>query len=257
MILAVDIGNTNTVFALFDGEECAGQWRLSTNRLRTADEFTLWLENFLGRLKINASQIQKSIVACVVPSCRFAILSALEQLLEHKPLLVTAQLMQQVGTQIKTDNPDEVGADRVINAYAAWQRYKQPTVVLDFGTATTFDVADENGAYCGGVIAPGINLSLEALHRAAARLPSVDIKHPAKAIGTTTESAMQAGIYFGYLGMIERIVQEITRELGGKPKVVATGGLAPLFAKNCDAIDELDSDLTMRGLHLVAQHCEE
>ena len=256
-ILAVDIGNTNTGFAFYDGEECLGQWRLSTNRLRTADEFTLWIENFLARIGVKPADVAKSIVACVVPSCRFAILSALEKLLNQPPVLINAELMQKLGVQIKLDNPKEVGADRLINAYAAWNDYKQPTIVLDFGTATTFDVADENGAYCGGVIAPGINLSLEALHRAAAKLPSVEIKNPAKAIGTTTESAMQSGIYFGYLGLIERIVREIQSELKVKPVVIATGGLAPLFAKNSEAIDHLDADLTMRGLHLVASTLEQ
>ena len=253
MILAVDIGNTNTGFALFQGKQCVGQWSLSTNRLRTADEFTLWLENFLKRLKVEPEQVSQSIVACVVPSCRFAILTALTNLTKAEPLLITAELMRKVGVEVKLDNPQEVGADRLINAYAAWQNYQQPTVVLDFGTATTFDVADENGAYIGGVIAPGINLSLEALHRAAAKLPSVEITHPAKAIGTSTETAMQSGLYFGYLGMIERIVREIQKELSLTPKVIATGGLAPLFAKNSAVIDELDSDLTLRGLHLVAK----
>ena len=253
MILAVDIGNTNTCFALYDDSECLGQWRLSTNRLRTADEFTLWLENFLTRLGLDVSQVDSSIVACVVPSCRFAILTALENMLGDEPLLITAKLMNEVGVEVKTDNPKEVGADRLINAFAAWLPCKMPVIVLDFGTATTFDVADENGAYIGGIIAPGINLSLEALHHAAAKLPSVEIKNPAKVIGTNTETAMQSGIYFGYLGMIERIIEEIHAELGGsKPKV-----LAPLFAKNSDLIDELDSDLTMRGLHLVAKSIEE
>lgn len=258
MILAVDIGNTNTCFALFDDDECLGQWRLSTNRLRTADEFTLWLDNFLARLNLDTTHVQNSIVACVVPSCRFAILKALENMLINPPLLITAELMNEIGVEIKTDNPREVGADRLINAYAAWLPHKKSVIVLDFGTATTFDVADENGAYIGGVIAPGINLSLEALHRAAAKLPSVEIKHPVKVIGTNTESAMQSGIYFGYLGLIEHIIEEIHAELVGiKPKVVATGGLAPLFAKNSEFIDDLDSDLTMRGLHLVAKALEQ
>ncbi len=253
MILAVDIGNTNTGFALYDGDECVGQWRLSTNRLRTSDEFTLWLENFLKRLGVEVSAVKTSIVACVVPSCRFAILSALAELFGKEPLLISAKLMSEVGVEVKLDNPREVGADRLINAYAATQTYGAPAIVLDFGTATTFDVADANSAYIGGVIAPGINLSLEALHRAAAKLPSVEIKNPAKAIGTSTETAMQSGIYFGYLGMIERIVKEIRAELDEQPKVIATGGLAPLFAKNSDVIDELDADLTVRGLHLVAR----
>jgi len=253
MILAIDIGNTNSCFALLKGDECLGQWRLSTNRLRTADEFVLWLENFFARQKVKATEIEQSIVACVVPSCRFPILKAVEELVGKEALLVTAELMETVGVQVKTDSPKEVGADRVINAFSAFTRYSQATIVLDFGTATTFDVADEQGNYIGGVIAPGINLSLEALHRAAARLPSVEIKRPAKVIGTGTESAMQAGIYFGYLGMIERIVKEIKNELGVSAKVIATGGLAPLFAKNSDAIDELDADLTMRGLYQVAR----
>ncbi len=253
MILAIDIGNTNSCFALFDGDKCLGQWRLSTNRLRTADEFVLWLENFFSRQKMLATDVTQSIVACVVPSCRFPILKAVEELVGKAPLLVTAELMNQVGVQVKTDSPNEVGADRVINAFSAWIKYGQASIVLDFGTATTFDVADENGAYIGGVIAPGINLSLEALQNAAAMLPSVEIKHPTKVIGTNTESAMQAGIYFGYLGLIERIVKEIKNELGVPAKVIATGGLARLFEKNSDAIDELDAELTMRGLTLVAQ----
>ena len=234
-----------------------GQWRLSTNRLRTSDEFTLWLENFLKRLGVEVSTVKSSIVACVVPSCRFAILSALEELFGKEPILITAKLMSKVGVEVKLDNPKEVGADRLVNAYAATQQYGMPVIVLDFGTATTFDVADANGAYIGGVIAPGVNLSLEALHRAAAKLPSVDIKHPVKAIGTSTETAMQSGIYFGYLGLIERIVKEIRAELADQPKVIATGGLAPLFAKNCDVIDALDTDLTMRGLHWVAKKLAE
>lgn len=253
MILAIDIGNTNSCFALFKGDQCIGQWRLSTNRLRTADEFVLWLENFFARQKVKGTDIKQSIIACVVPSCRFPILKAVEELVGKEALLVTAKLMEEIGVQVKTDNPKEVGADRIVNAYASFAQYKQATIVLDFGTATTFDVADASGAYVGGVIAPGINLSLEALHHAAARLPSVEIKHPKKAIGTSTESAMQAGIYFGYLGLIERIVKEIKNELGVPAKVIATGGLAPLFAKNSDAIDELDVDLTMRGLYQVAQ----
>lgn len=257
MILTVDIGNTNTCFALFDGGSCEGQWRLSTNRLRTADEFMLWIENFLGRLKVDAVHVHQSIVACVVPSCRYSILKALEMLTGEKPLLVSAELMEQVGVQVKIDTPQAVGADRLINAYAAWQQFHQPAIVLDFGTATTFDVIDGEGAYIGGVIAPGINLSLEALHQAAAKLPSVEIQTPAKAIGTTTEGAMQSGIYYGYLGMIERIVAEIRKEMGGSARVIATGGLAPLFAKNTEAIDKLDSDLTMQGLHLTAQALEE
>ena len=253
MILAIDIGNTNSCFALFKGEECLGQWRLSTNRLRTADEFVLWLENFFARQKVSPTDIEQSIVACVVPSCRFPILKAVEELVEKEALFVTADLMENVGVTVKTDSPHEVGADRVINAYSAYQKYKQATIVLDFGTATTFDVANDKGAYIGGVIAPGINLSLEALQRAAAMLPSVEITHPAKAIGTSTESAMQAGIYFGYLGLIERIVKEIKAELGTPAKVIATGGLARLFEKNSDAIDALDADLTMRGLYQVAK----
>ncbi len=257
MILVIDVGNTNTCFALYQHDACLGQWRLSTNRLRTADEFTLWLENFLQRLQAKASDISQALIACVVPSCQFPITRAVTQLIGKAPQLVTSQLMASIGVQAKVDSPKEVGADRIVNAYAAWYAHQQACIVLDFGTATTFDVADNQGNYRGGVIAPGINLSLDALQHAAAKLPSVDITHPAKAIGTTTETAMQAGIYFGYLGLIERIVKEIRAELGEPAMVLATGGLAPLFAKNSDAIDALDSDLTIRGLHLIAKNLAE
>jgi type III pantothenate kinase len=253
MILAVDIGNTNSCFALYREDECVGQWRLATSRVRTADEFTFWIESLLQKAGFSLEQIEQSIVACVVPSCRFAILSALESLLGKKPALISAELMAQIGVQVKLENPYEVGADRLINAYAAWKQTGETSIVLDFGTATTFDVVDETGAYYGGVIAPGINLSLEALHRAAAKLPSVEISHPAKAIGTSTESAMKSGIYFGYLGLIERIINEISAELGKAPRVIATGGLAPLFARNCEKIHHLEPDLTMRGLHFVSK----
>lgn len=253
-ILTVDIGNTNTCFAVFDGDECIGQWRLSTNRLRTADEFTLWIENFLVRMSIPLHRLAQSIVACVVPSCRYSILQALGKLLGHEPLLVTAELMLELGMQVKLETPSEAGADRLINAYAAYHRFgRKPVIVLDFGTATTFDVANAEGDYCGGVIAPGVNLSLEALHRAAARLPSVEIAKPKTVIGRTTETAMQAGLYYGYLGMVERIAEQIRQELSQEASVVATGGLAPLFASNTKAIDHLDQDLTMQGLRLVAQ----
>lgn len=255
MILTVDIGNTNSCFALFNpAGEALAQWRLSTNRMRTADEFTLWVESFLRRNQIESKQISQSVVATVVPSCRYAIISALEALFDQSPLLITSELMAKRGLQVKTDRPSEVGADRLINAFAAHKMGMSPAIIIDFGTATTFDIANEKGDYVGGVIAPGINLSLEALHQAAAKLPSVEIKRPLSVIGKTTETAMQSGLYYGYLGLIERITAEIKQELPDlQLNVIATGGLAPLFAKNSQAIDCIEADLTIRGLFHVAQ----
>ena len=171
--------------------------------------------------------------------------------------MVTAENLAALGMVIKTDNPAEVGEDRVINAMAAFARCSGEAIIIDFGTATTFDVVDEQGAYCGGVIAPGINLSLDALQKAAARLPNIAIKKPQKVVGTSTVEAMQSGLYYGYLGLIERIVTEIRQQTGMQGRVLATGGLAPLFAAASETIDELVENLTLEGLNLFAQRYKE
>jgi len=253
MILAIDIGNTQTLFALYEGKEMLGQWRLATDPRRSADEFTIWLEQFLARIGKQAQDFCHVVIACVVPQSMFAITQAIKSLCKVEPLHIDSALMQKIGLTIKTERPEEVGADRLINAFSAWERFKEAAIVIDFGTATTFDVVDAEGAYCGGVISPGINLSLEALHRAAAKLPNIAVSKPTHVIGRTTVDAMQAGIYFGYLGLIERVLLEIQREMSQKPVIVATGGLAALFNAATPMIGHLLPDLTMDGLRLTAE----
>ena len=251
MLLAVDIGNTNTVFALCDGERIAAHWRISTHHHRTADEYMVWLLALLNQRGFTKDQISSVAIASVVPDAVFNLRQLSRQLVGIDPLIIGNGAIE-LDMPVEIDNPRELGADRLVNAYAAWNKYRTALIVVDFGTATTFDVVSKHGAYVGGVIAPGVNLSLEALQNAAARLYGVAIAHPEKVIGTNTTGAMQSGIYFGYVGLIEGIIARIGRELGYTPKVIATGGLAPLYGKATSAIDEIDEDLTIEGIRLIA-----
>lgn len=251
MLLAVDIGNTNTVFALCEGERTLAHWRISTDHRRTADEYAVWLLALLQQGGFSKEQIDHVAIASVVPDAVFNLTSLAKHLTSSDPLIIGHGALA-LDMDVLIDNPQELGADRLVNAYAAWHKHKVALVVVDFGTATTFDVVSAEGAYMGGVIAPGVNLSLEALQRAAARLHRIAIAHPSKVIGTNTTGAMQSGIYFGYLSMIEGIVGRIAGEMGVKPKVIATGGLAPLYAKDSNVIDEVDADLTIDGIRLIA-----
>lgn len=247
MLLAIDIGNTNLVFALCDRDAIRAQWRIRTDHHRSADEYAVWLFALMAREKLNEKDINAVIFSSVVPDVNFELKSFARNYLKLEPqILSTGQI--DVGMPIRIDNPKELGADRIINAYAAWSEHAQALIVIDFGTATTFDVVSGRGEYMGGVIAPGINLSLEALHRAAAKLPGIAIKHPEKVVGTNTTNAMQSGIFHGYAGLIEGIVARIKAERGESMKVIATGGLAPLYAEATKAIDVVDADLTIRGL---------
>ena len=246
MLLAIDIGNTNIVFALASH----AQWRIRTELHRTADEYAVWLFALMREKGLQPKDISSAIVSSVVPDVNFAIKSFVRQYLKHEPMMIVGGEID-LGMPVKIDNPRELGADRLINAFAAWEAHKQALIVIDFGTATTFDVVSGNGEYLGGVIAPGINLSLEALRAAAAKLHGVAIAHPSKVIGTSTTGAMQSGIYFGYAGLIEGIVTRIKEERGEHMKVIATGGLAPLYAEATTVIDLVDPDLTIRGLELI------
>lgn len=246
MLLAIDIGNTNIVFALTG----KAQWRIRTEVHRTADEYAVWLFALMREKGIDPKDINAAIVSSVVPDVNFAIKSFVRDYLKQEPMMITGGEID-LGMPVKLDNPRELGADRLINAYAAWDAHKQALIVIDFGTATTFDVVSGKGEYLGGVIAPGINLSLEALRAAAAKLHGVAIAHPSKVIGTSTTGAMQSGIYFGYAGLIEGIVTRIKQERGESMKVIATGGLAPLYAEATKVIDLVDPDLTIRGLELI------
>lgn len=247
MLLAIDSGNTNIVFALFDGEELRGEWRSSTDTNRTADEFGVWLTQLMTMEGIDREQVEDCIIASVVPAVMFTLKQLCRRYFGREALVVGDEGVE-LGIAVLLDRPEEVGADRLVNAVAAHQYYRGPLIIIDFGTATTFDVVDAAGNYCGGAIAPGINLSLEALHAAAAKLPRVAIGRPKSVIGKATVPAMRSGIYWGYVGLIEGLVQRISTEFGATMTVVATGGLAPLFAEATGVINHLQSDLTLRGL---------
>lgn len=247
MLLVIDVGNTNVVFAVFDGEKLAGQWRISTDARRTSDEYGVWLTQVLAHSGIKAKEITGAVAASVVPQALFD-LRQLAKRYFNTELLIIGDPRIKTGIGVKIDNPREVGADRLVNAFAAWGKYKQALIVVDFGTATTFDVVNSEGNYIGGVIAPGVNLSLDALHKAAAKLPNVAVARPSKVIGTNTIGAMQSGIYYGYVGLIDGIVARIKSEQGQTMKVIATGGLASLYARACPVIESLEPDLTIYGL---------
>lgn len=251
MLLAIDAGNTNVVFAVWDGTAWRGQWRLATIGERTSDEYAAWLHQVMAWEGLSPADIEAAVIASVVPAVLWHLRRLCSSRFGIEPLVVSAEL--DWGFRIRTDNPNEVGADRLVNALAARARFRCPLVVVDFGTATTFDVVDAAGDYVGGVIAPGINLSLEALHRAAAALPRVAVARPSAVIGRSTVPAMQSGIFWGYVGLIEGIVRRLEAELGAQPTVIATGGLAPLFADGTSVINHIVPDLTLDGLVLLAQ----
>jgi type III pantothenate kinase len=250
MLLAVNANNTNTVFAVWDGVRLTGMWRAATDARRTADEYVVWLDHLLGLQNLSRRQIDGTIIASVVPEANFNLRRLCRNYCRSEPLVVGEPGVE-IGTQSLVDRPEEVGADRLVNTVAAHDRYRGPLIVVDFGTATTFDVVDADGNYRGGVIAPGINLSLQALAMAAAKLPSVPIGRTEKVIGTSTVACMQSGIFWGYVGLVEGLVGRIRDERGEAMGVVATGGLAPLFDGATSVIDKVDPDLTLWGLHLI------
>jgi type III pantothenate kinase len=250
MLLVVDVGNTNIVFAVREGDRWLGTWRIRTDPQRTSDEYAVWLLALLQYAKIDHTQIEAAVIGTVVPAALYHLRRCCREWFHVEPLVARAAL--DWGFEIKVDNPNEVGADRLLNALAGHQNFGGPLIVVDFGTATTFDVVDDTGAYVGGVIAPGINLSLEALHQAAARLPRIGIGRPQAVIGRATVPAMQSGIYWGYVGLVEGLLVRIKTEFGGPMKVVATGGLAPLFAEGTMMIEHMEPDLTLDGLRMLA-----
>ncbi len=249
MLLAIDAGNTNVVIAVHDGHQWRGRWRIRTDAARTSDEYAVWLLTLMQMSGLRPIQITRCVIGTVVPAALYNLRRLCRDWFSTEPLVARAAL--DWGFEIRVDTPTDVGADRLLNGLAAHTHYKGPLIVIDFGTATTFDVVDQDGAYLGGVIAPGINLSIEALHQAAARLPRIGIGRPQAAIGRNTVAAMQSGIYWGYVGLIEGIVSRVRSEHGGPLKVVATGGLAPLFAEGTQIIERIDQDITLEGLRLL------
>lgn len=250
MLLVVDAGNTNIVFAVREGDTWRGTWRIRTDPQRTSDEYAVWLLALLDRCGIKPESISAAVIGTVVPAALYHLRRCVREWFQVEPLVARATL--DWGFEIKVDNPGEVGADRLLNALAGHQSFGGPLIVVDFGTATTFDVVDQTGAYLGGVIAPGINLSLEALHQAAARLPRIGMGRPQAVIGRATVPAMQSGVYWGYVGLVEGLITRIKTEFGGPMQVVATGGLAPLFAEGTVMIEHIEPDLTLDGLRLLA-----
>ena len=250
MLLAIDSGNTNVVFAIYDGDNLRGSWRSATDARRTADEYAVWLTQLMALDGLTPDHIDHAIIANVVPEASPSLGDLCRRYFDVGALMVGDPAVR-LGLEVRIDRPEQVGDDRLVNAVAAHERYAGPLIVVDFGTATTFDVIDANGDYRGGAIAPGVTLSVEALYAAAAKLPRISIERHAKVIGKATVPAMQSGVYWGYVGLIEGLVARIKAEYGEAMTVIATGGLAPLFAEATEAIDHTDLDLTTRGLMLI------
>jgi type III pantothenate kinase len=252
MLLAIDAGNTNVVFALVDGLEIKTRWRIATEARRTGDEYAVWLYQLLELEGYSKSDVTAAIIGTVVPRATHN-LEVLASKYFGVEALIAGEGKAAWPIALDVDEPQNVGADRALNVIAAHEKYQGDLIVIDFGTATTFDVVDYTGAYKGGIIAPGINLSLDALVNAAAKLPRIAIEVPedVSVIGRTTESQMLTGIYWGYVAMMEGLVTRLKREIGRPVKVVATGGLAALFDKQADLFDAVEPDLTIRGLSLL------
>ncbi|MEM6487527.1 MAG: type III pantothenate kinase [Pseudomonadota bacterium] len=253
MLLAIDVGNTNTVFAVFRDGAAAGEWRCNTEKVRTADQYYVWLSQLMEHAGVPVTAITDVVVSNVAPAVLFNIRVLCDRYFGTRPLVV-GRAECALPVAVRVDNPSEVGADRLVNTVAAFERYGGNLVVVDFGTATTFDVVGADGAYEGGVIAPGVNLSLDALHGAAAHLPRIDVTKPQRVLGTNTVACLQSGIYWGYVGLIEGIVARLSAERGAPMKTIATGGLSPLFARGSEVIETVDPDLTVRGLVLIHRY---
>lgn len=249
MLLVIDVGNTNTALGVFEGKELRAQWRLSTNRSQTADEYGILIRSLFASDGIQTQQIDGMMVANVVPPLNSVLEEMATKYFRRQAVFLGPGI--RTGMAIQYDNPQEVGADRIADAVAAFEKYGGPCIVVDFGTAITFDAISEKGEYLGGVIAPGIGVSSEALFRQAARLPRVEIRDPHCIIGTNTVSSMQSGLFYGAVGMVDSILDRLCAVLGEKTKVVATGGQATLVASASKYKPPIDPSLTLEGLRLI------
>ena len=250
MLLAVDVGNTNIVLGVFEKDELITHWRVVTARDRTVDEYKLLLKELFSLEKISVSDVDGIAVSCVVPPVITALEKACGELFNIKPFIIGPGI--KTGISILYDNPKEVGADRIVNAVAGYEKYKRSLIIVDFGTATTFDCVGKKGEYLGGVISPGIGISLEALFTHASKLPRVEITAPPSVIGTNTVQSMQSGIFYGYLSLVEGIIKLISKEMKEeKPVVIATGGFAELIGSAASSITEVDEFLTLKGLKII------
>lgn len=249
MLLAIDIGNTNVVLGVFDKEKLVENWRVGTNTRITPDEYAMIFKDLFGFAGLAFNQIQGVIISAVVPPLLPVMMEMSRKYFRIEPMVVTHEL--KTGVTIRSDNPKEVGADRIVNAAAAYKLYGGPIIIVDFGTATTFCAVTKNGEYLGGAICPGVNISAEALFQQASRLPRVELVRPPSVIGSDTISAMQAGIIYGYAGLVDGIVERMKKELSSDTRVVATGGLAGLVSPETKTIQEIKPHLTLEGLRLL------
>ncbi|WP_223703336.1 type III pantothenate kinase [Sutcliffiella deserti] len=249
MIFVLDVGNTNTVIGVYEGEELKHHWRVETSRNKTEDEFGMIIKSLLEHVGLKFQDFDGIIISSVVPPIMFSLERMCQKYFHVKPLVVGPGI--KTGLNIKYENPREVGADRIVNAVAGIHLYGSPLIIVDFGTATTYCYINEEKQYLGGAIAPGISISTEALYSRASKLPRIEIARPDGVIGKNTVSAMQAGILFGYVGQVEGIVERMKRQSPIVPNVIATGGLATLIGNETDVIDIVDPFLTLKGLHLI------
>lgn len=251
MLLVIDVGNTNTVIGVFKKTQLVKSWRIRTERNATEDEFNILITQLFAQSDIGPGHIRRTIISSVVPPVMEILNAFCKKYLNHAPHWVDAKSTAQMPNRY--NNPDEVGADRIVNAVAAYQRYKQSLIVIDFGTATTFDVISEKGEYLGGAISPGIGISSEALFKNASKLPRVDLLAPPDhVIGKDTTRSIKSGIIFGYAGLVDGMVLRIKEEMASNPKVIATGGLAALMNKVSHTIEAVESNLTLEGLRIIA-----
>ena len=259
MVLLIDVGNTNIVLGVYENNEYITSWRISTDVKKTSDEYSIQTMQLFNNAKLNPENIEGVIISSVVPNIMYSLEHMIRKCFKKEPIVVGPGV--RTGINIKYDNPKEVGADRIVNAVAVHEIYKKPAIIIDFGTATTFCALAGNGNYLGGSICPGIRISSDALFEKAAKLPRVELENPGRVICKTTISSMQSGIIYGYIGQVEYIVKKMKMEMislgEDKPIVIATGGLANLIAKETDAIDKVDSNLTLEGLNILFQKNKE
>jgi len=249
MILVIDVGNSHTVIGVYKEEKLLGHWRISTNLKKTEDEYGILVKGLLDNSKLSLADIKGIVISCVVSPIIWILKKMSADYFKVSPIIVGPGI--KTGIYIKTDNPKEVGADRIVNAIAAYKLYGGPVIIIDFGTATTFCAVNKDGVYLGGAIAPGIEISAEALAEKTAKLPKIEVTKPQHSIGSNTIAAMKSGIFFGYLGLTNELIRRFKRELGEDSLVVATGGYSELIGNECNLIDKINPFLTLIGLYLV------